>query len=96
MLKNKAEKKVPGGKLLRVTVETDERMSKIVNIMFTGDFYMHPEEEIHTLESSLKGAQIDEITLQEIITNFFENEMIQILGAGPEDFLDILITALRG
>ncbi|WP_287584009.1 lipoate protein ligase C-terminal domain-containing protein [Candidatus Borrarchaeum sp.] len=96
MLKNKAEKKVPGGKLLRVTVETDESMSKIVNIMFTGDFYMHPEEEIHTLENMLNGAQNDENKLREIITKFFENEMIQILGAGPEDFLDILLTALRG
>ncbi len=95
-MKNKAEKKVPGGKLLRVTVETDESMSKIVNIMFTGDFYMHPEEEIHRLENLLKGSQIDEDNLREIITDFFDNEMIQILGVGSEDFLDILITALRG
>jgi hypothetical protein len=95
-LKNKAEKKVPGGKLLRVTVETDESMSKIVNIMFTGDFYLHPEEEIHTLENMIKGTQIDENNLREIITNFFDNEMIQILGANSEDFLDILLTALRG
>jgi hypothetical protein len=77
-------------------VETDESMNKIVDVMFTGDFYMHPEEEIHTLENMLKGLQIDENTLREIITDFFENEMIQILGAGSEDFLDILITALRG
>ena len=95
-MKNKAEKKVPGGKLLRVTVETDESMNKIVNIMFTGDFYLHPEEEIHTLENMLKGSQIDENRLREIITDFFDNKMIQILGAGSEDFLDILITALSG
>ncbi|MFX1465139.1 MAG: lipoate protein ligase C-terminal domain-containing protein [Promethearchaeota archaeon] len=95
-MKNKAEKKVPGGKLLRVTVETDESMSKIVDVMFTGDFYMHPEEEIHTLENMLKGAQIDENKLREIVTNFFENETIQILGAGSDDFLDILIKALSG
>jgi len=95
-LKNKAEKKVPGGKLLRVTVETDESMSKIVNIMFTGDFYLYPEEEIHTLENSLKGIKIDENEFKRIITNFFENEIIQILGAGPEDFLEILITAISG
>jgi len=95
-LKNKAEKKVPGGKLIRVTVETDVTMSKIVNVMFTGDFYMHPEEEIHTLENSLKGTKIDEKEFKRIITNFFENEIIQILGAGPEDFLEILVTALSG
>jgi len=95
-LKNKAEKKVPGGKLLRVTVETDESMSKIANIMFTGDFYLYPEEEIHTLENSLKGIKIDENEFKRIIANFFENEIIQILGAGPEDFLEILITAISG
>lgn len=95
-MKNKAEKKVPGGKLIRVTVETDVTMSKIVNVMFTGDFYMHPEEEIHTLENSLKGTKIDEKEFKRIITNFFENEIIQILGAGPEDFLEILVTALSG
>ncbi len=95
-MKNKAEKKVPGGKLIRVTVETDVTMSKIVNVMFTGDFYMHPEEEIHTLENSLKGTKIDENEFKRIITNFFENKIIQILGAGPEDFLEILVTALSG
>jgi hypothetical protein len=95
-LKNKAEKKVPGGKLLRVTVETDEYMSKIVNIMFTGDFYMYPEEEIHSLENKLKGSQIDEDNLKEIITGFFDSETIQIFGADSEDFLQILLTALRG
>jgi len=77
-------------------VETDVTMSKIVNVMFTGDFYMHPEEEIHTLENSLKGTKIDEKEFKRIITNFFENEIIQILGAGPEDFLEILVTALSG
>jgi hypothetical protein len=77
-------------------VETDESMSKIVNIMFTGDFYLYPEEEIHTLENSLKGIKINENEFKRIITNFFENEIIQILGAGPEDFLEILITAISG
>ncbi|MCK5587955.1 MAG: lipoate--protein ligase family protein [Candidatus Lokiarchaeota archaeon] len=95
-MKNKAEKKVPGGKLIRVTVETDDTMSKIVNVMFTGDFYLYPEEEIHTLENSLNGTKIDEKEFKRIITNFFENEIIQILGAGPEDFLEILVTALSG
>ena len=95
-MKNKAEKKVPGGKLIRVTVETDDSMSKIVNVMFTGDFYMHPEEEIHTLENSLKGTKIDENEFKKIIFDFFKNEETKILGASPEDFLDVLVTAVRG
>jgi lipoate-protein ligase A len=95
-LKNKAEKKVPGGKLLRVTVETNESTHTIANIMFTGDFYMHPEEEIHTLENALKGTKIDENEFKKTIMDFFKNEEIKILGANPEDFLDILVTAIRG
>lgn len=94
-MKNKAEKKVPGGKLLRVTVEIDERINQLENVMFTGDFYMHPEEEIHTLEDALRGTTIDESEFKRIIMSFFKKEGLKILGASPEDFLDILKTALR-
>jgi lipoate-protein ligase A len=77
-------------------VETDESVNKIANVMFTGDFYMHPEEEIHTLENALKGTKIDKNEFKKTIMNFFKNEEIKILGASPEDFLDILVTAVRG
>jgi hypothetical protein len=42
-----AEEKVPGGKLVRVTVRPGGR------IEITGDFFLHPEESIALIEDAL-------------------------------------------
>jgi lipoate-protein ligase A len=42
-----AEEKVPGGKLVRITLMPDGR------IRISGDFFMHPEESIVQIENVL-------------------------------------------
>jgi lipoate---protein ligase len=51
--------KVPGGKLLRVSV--DHEGSRIVAVKFTGDFFVHPEEAVERLEGRLAGAALSDV-----------------------------------
>ena len=46
--------KVPGGKLLKASVESDGAVIRKVRIC--GDFFIHPEDSIERLEAALKGA----------------------------------------
>jgi hypothetical protein len=46
-----AEEKVPGGKLVRVTVRDDG------DVEITGDFFAHPEEGIAVIERGLTGLE---------------------------------------
>jgi len=48
------ERKVRGGKLVRIKVE--DREGKIAGIRIEGDFFVHPEEGLKAMESSLIGA----------------------------------------
>jgi hypothetical protein len=50
----KAVYKVPGGKLLRVSVEYDG--GTIREVRFSGDFFIHPEDALERVEAALKGA----------------------------------------
>jgi lipoate-protein ligase A len=51
----KAESKVTGGKLVRIKVDCSD--GTIRNIMIEGDFFVHPEEGLIDLESSLIGSR---------------------------------------
>ena len=48
--------KVPGGKLLKISLEPEDNRIKSIRIM--GDFFLHPEESITELEDGLKGADV--------------------------------------
>ncbi|MFH1054781.1 MAG: lipoate protein ligase C-terminal domain-containing protein [Candidatus Altiarchaeota archaeon] len=51
--------KVPGGKLLKVAVQHDSE--KIVKIKLCGDFFMHPEDALESLEGKLIGARLSQV-----------------------------------
>ena len=48
--------KVPGGKLLRIKVEHDDKIKKV---QILGDFFAHPEHSINEIESYLEGLDVD-------------------------------------
>ncbi len=92
-MKKKAEFKIPGGKLVKVTIDVEE--SKIADIMITGDFFMHPEEEIDNLESHLKGISTDENNVKQAINDFFRTKNVELIGAKPEDLLYVIMKAIK-
>lgn len=60
-----------GGKLVKVSVEAEGGVIKVVRI--TGDFFTHPEGIIEALEARLVGAGADRV----------EGVVREVLGAGP-------------
>ncbi|MBS7251991.1 MAG: lipoate--protein ligase family protein [Candidatus Freyarchaeota archaeon] len=86
-----AELKVPDGKLVEATVKISQ--GKIKEIRITGDFYMHPEEQIEKLEKALIGVPVEKVN--EAITKFFKKKQITLVGVRPEDFAKVILMASR-
>ena len=63
---------------------------KISDIRITGDFFLHPEEKLWSLEESLRGRNIDEI--DEIIRDFFKD--VESPGVTAEDFIKAIKLAI--
>lgn len=84
-----ADTKVPGGKLLRVRLQVDAD-SRITALTITGDFFMHPEEALETLEQALLGALLSAEALRPHIAAFFAGE-VQVIGADVDDFVQLLL-----
>ncbi len=73
--------KVPGGKLLRVSLEIENNTIKDIRI--TGDFFIHPENGIHLIENALKGADRDQVCKK--LNEVLESGSIKIIGFTAED-----------
>ena len=77
-----AELKVIGGKLIRIRLLTGNR--RIEKVEITGDFFLHPEETIDTLEMALRGQMLD-ADLGKSISDVLKENGSVLLGASPED-----------
>ena len=78
--------KAPQGKLLRIEAEIEN--SVIQNIKITGDFFVHPEDDLLKLEQALQGAEIDRV--KEIIEDLVAENQTEIVGFTPEDLQQAL------
>jgi len=89
-----ADYKVPGGKLLRVTLELDEgtHPAKIASISLNGDFFMHPEDAIEELESRLVNVPWDIDALRRTVQAFFDTE-VEVIGADVESIVHVILAA---
>jgi lipoate---protein ligase len=78
-----AEYKVPGGKLVSVKLECDE---KIVKIKVLGDFFLYPEETLTRIEESLIGMSKDasEKELVDEITKVAAEYGAEMIGVTPQ------------
>ena len=87
----KADYKVPGGKMIRITLKVDGNIISTVKI--TGDFFMHPEEFIEQLETILKGVKIEEPNLTKCIDEVFLKNRIEVIGTSAQDFSKAILRA---
>lgn len=88
----KAIYKVPNGKLLKIFLE--DAGGKIVSIKITGDFFMHPEENIEKMEKVLAGAQLDEKNLNEKINAFLNLNPTTFFGLDTESLVKTILSAI--
>lgn len=70
------EEKVPGGKLVRVTVKPDG------HIGISGDFFMHPEEGITLIEDALGRLDGTEpaIEIERLLNDLLTDSDIELIG----------------
>jgi lipoate-protein ligase A len=76
--------KVPQGKLLKISVEYDEKNNVIRDIRITGDFFAYPEEAIELMEKKLRNTVIEREQLQAKIQSIIAEYHIQFIGVDPE------------
>jgi lipoate-protein ligase A len=88
-----ASLKVSGGKLINASVEMHN--GSIISIQFTGDFFLHPEELIEVIESSLIGKRLDEDDLTRTIDDLLQENKGQLIGASSKDFAWVIMEASK-
>jgi phosphoribosylformylglycinamidine (FGAM) synthase PurS component len=76
--------KVPQGKLLKISVEYDEKNNVIRDIRITGDFFAYPEEAIELMEKKLRNTVIEREQLLEKIQSIIAEYHIQFIGVDSE------------
>jgi len=90
----KGDYKVPGGKMIRVTIE--EKDSKIQKIAITGDFFFYPEEAFPQFEQALIAVNADEEAIREAVNLAYKKLRIVSVGVEPRDFVAAIMQTLRG
>lgn len=72
-----------GGKLLRVKVDYDSRIN---NVKLTGDFFVHPEDEMFKVEKLFERLPFDEKEekLALLVRSYCTKYNVQLIGVTPE------------
>jgi hypothetical protein len=76
--------KVPQGKLLKISLEYNEKNNIIKEIQITGDFFAYPEEAIEQMEAALKNTLVERNHLLEKIRSIIHENNIQFIGLDAE------------
>ncbi|NYZ74367.1 biotin--protein ligase [Candidatus Micrarchaeota archaeon] len=90
----RAEEKVKGGKL--VCIELLAEGSTVASVKITGDFFLHPEDAIDSLERSLMG--VDLASGESEIAARLKKALgdSQLIGASPDDLARLFRKAVIG
>lgn len=75
--------------MLRLFLE--EEQGKISKIRITGDFFMHPEENLKFLEEALLGVNLDESSLLAATENFLSEYPTELYGFSLEDLTTAIL-----
>ncbi|RLF39876.1 MAG: hypothetical protein DRN12_06345 [Thermoplasmata archaeon] len=86
-MKTEYDYKPPNGKLLRISLEYDEKKRIIQNIQITGDFFIYPEEGIEELEKNLRNTLLLEKNLFDKISSTIDSNNLIIIGFTVEDLV---------
>ncbi len=79
------------GGLIRVFLK--EKDGKIDDILFTGDFFIFPEDSLNIMAQSLKNAALDKEIITGILKEAHLKENVDSPGTTPEDFAEAVMAA---
>lgn len=90
-----AQRKVKGGKLVRVRVDDDG--VRMTGVSITGDFFIYPEEGLRALEQGLAGEPLGQGAgaLLTRLDTLIENAGMRIVGFEPLDLAELIEEATR-
>ena len=93
-MEGRAQRKVLGGKLVKVWVKVQR--GRIQDVRITGDFFLHPEEVILDVERGLVGADVDEglDAVKHRIDRVLKERGAEFIGVRAEDIASALREAL--
>lgn len=91
-MEGKSVLKVPGGKLLKIFLDYDDKINKI---KITGDFFLYPEESLEKLEEELIGLGLDKEVLLKKIDDFFKDNNVKLFGIKGSDIVDGVINCVK-
>ena len=94
-MKTSTVEKIPAGKLIRIEVTGDDNTVTAVKV--TGDFFLHPEEEIFSLEEALSELswQSSETEISEKLQGWqLESEAV-LVGFTLTDLTKTVFKALQ-
>ena len=76
-------------KLLKIELKFQENNRQIHSIKITGDFFMHPEETIETLEAGLVGIKLEKESLSNKISSVLKD--CQLYGFDVDSLADAIM-----
>jgi len=86
----RGERKVPGGKLVRVTARVEE--GRLVDAVLSGDFFLEPDEALERIRGALEGVPVD-LPFDALTARIAESaDGAVLLGFAPRD---VALTVLR-
>ena len=95
-MKGSCNYKEEGTKLIRITLEySQEPEARILKVQIRGDFFLHPEELIQTVEENLLSCplHVEQISFQ--ITETLTREQGKFIGASPDHIAKAIIQATQ-
>lgn len=94
-MNSKSVYKIPEGKLLKISLEYNDRNKKILGLLITGDFFAYPEEAIEILEEKLVNTTLNEKTLNDKINNIIRENNIELIGLNIEGLVTGIMLCLK-
>ena len=86
----RAQRKVPGGKLVRIEADCDG--GHFSKVLITGDFFVHPEEALGQIEKDIEESALNgnEEELERLIESIIQSNDARLVGFGAKDIAEIL------
>ena len=80
-------------KLLKIRLNYDERQNRIHSIFITGDFFLHPEAALESVEENLRGVTVTEDDILKSVTQSLEGS--QPFGFDAKSLTEAILLCVR-
>ena len=94
-MNSKSVYKIPDGKLLKISLDYNDKNKKILGLLITGDFFVYPEEAIEILEKKLISTMLNEKILKDKINNVIRENKIEFIGLNTEGLVTGIMMCLK-